>query len=258
MKLFSHLSVIRGIGYLLVLTLSVNCKKDINSTSSQLPPESILTTGDKSLAASGSNLSQTGTATLLNYNLEGILVTNYSTNCKPSNVAFNDGVYASSKKLSPRDGYTLLVLQGFRFNIPGDATIENIFVKARRFKTGTVGIREVNASLVMKRERPDLPEWWEQYGPRWADPNYFPTIETEVNYSQSGMGTTANGQAYQWTAARVNDPYFGVLFQTSSVANSKGSAVINYDFVEIIVEYSIPGATGRKSTVASEANSFIQ
>lgn len=258
MKLFSYLSIMRGIGYLLVLTLCVNCKKDFDSTTSQLPPESILTSGDKSLAASGSNLTQTGTATLLNYNLEGILVTNYSANSKASNVAFNDGVYASSKKLSPRDGYTLLVLQGFRFNIPGDATVENIFVKARRFKTGTVGIREVNASLVMKRERPDLPEWWEQYGPRWADPNYFPSIETEVSHSQSGSGINTVGQPYQWTPARINDPYFGVLFQTSHVENSKGSAVINYDFVEITVEYSLPGATARKSPATTEANLLIK
>lgn len=243
MKLFSHLSIIRGIGYLLVFILCVNCKKDFNLTNpSQAPPEPILTT-DKNLAVSGSNLSQTGTATLLNYNLERILVTNYSRNSKASDFAFDDGVYALSKRLTSRDGYTLLVLQGFRFNIPGEATIENIFVKARRFKTGTCGIWEVNSSLVMKRERQDLPEWWDQYGARWADLNYFPMIETEVSYSQSGSGTSAFGQPYQWTPARINDPYFGVLFQTSSVENTKGFAVINYDLVEITVEYSLPEVT---------------
>jgi hypothetical protein len=92
----------------------------------------------------------------------------------------------------------------------------------------------------MKRERQDLPDWWERYGARWADPNYFPLIETEVNYSQSGSGTGANGQPYQWTPARVNDPYFGVMFQTAAVEKSKGFAVINYDFIEITVEYSLP------------------
>jgi len=65
-------------------------------------------------------------------------------------------------------------------------------------------------------------------------------IETEVNYSQSGSGTGANGQSYQWTPARINDPYFGVMFQTAAVEKSKGSAVINYNFVEITVEYSLP------------------
>jgi hypothetical protein len=149
-------------------------------------------------------------------------------------------MYAYSKKLTSQDGYSLLVLQGFNFNIPGDATIENIIVKARRFKTGTCGLWEVNASLVMKRERQDLPEWWEQYGLKWADPNYFPTIETEVNYSQGGTGTTIGGQPYQWTPVRINDSYFGVLFQTSSVEKSKGFAVINYELVDITVQYSLP------------------
>src|SRR5215204_2370509 len=134
MKLFSSLSIIRSIGYFLVFILCVNCKKDYNSINKLQPaPESILTTADKNLAASGSNLSQTRTATLFNYNLAGILVTNYSKNSKASDLAFDDGVYASTIKLTPRDGYTLLVLQGFSFNIPGDAIIENIFVKARRF-----------------------------------------------------------------------------------------------------------------------------
>jgi len=83
MKLFSHLSIIRGIGYLLVFTLCVNCKKDYNSTNpSQPPPESILKPDGYTLAAPGLNPSQTGTATLFNYNLEGSLVTNYSKNSK--------------------------------------------------------------------------------------------------------------------------------------------------------------------------------
>ena|SRR5688572_7427045 len=241
MKLLSHLSITRGIGYLLVFILCVNCTKDYNPTKlSERVPGSISTSAGESMVAS-----QTRTATLFNYNLAGVLVTNYSKNSKASDVAFDDGVYAFTKKLTPRDGYTLLVLQGFNFNIPGDARIENILVKARRFKTGTCGIWEVNASLVMRRERQDLPEWWEQYGPRWADPNYFPTVETEVSHSQSGSGTGTNGQPYQWTPARVNDLYFGVLFQTSSVENSKGSAVINYDFVDITVEYSLPDVAAR-------------
>ena len=241
MKPFSHLSVMRGAGFLLVFILCVNCKKDYHSTTpSQLSPGLISQQDGASIAAQGTILSQTRTATLFNYNLEGNLVTNYSKNSKASDVAFDDGVFASTIKLTPKDGYSLLVLEGFGFNIPSDATIENILVKARRFKTGTCGIWEVNASLVMKRERADLPAWWDQYGTTWKDPNYFPLIETEVNYSQSGSGTRANGQPYQWTPARINDPYFGVLFQTSAVEKSKGWAVIYYDLAEVTVEYSQP------------------
>jgi hypothetical protein len=239
MKLSSPLSMIRGIVYLFILIFFANCKKDYHSPNSYPGVESVLERQASNSVATGLNV-QTGRATLFNYNLEGNLVTNYSKNSKASNVESDDGVYASTIKLTPRDGYSLLVLEGFNFKIPSDATIENILVKARRFKTGTCGIFETNASLVMKRERPDLPDWWEQYGARWADPNYFPLVETEVNYSQQGSGTTTNGQPFQWTPARINDPYFGVMFQTASVAKSKGFAVINYDFVEITVEYSLP------------------
>ena len=244
MKRFSHLSIIRGIGYLLVFILCVNCKKDFNSTNpSQLSPESIPQSVGGNTVASASTVSKTQTATLFNYNLAGILVTNYSSNSKANNVALDDGVYAFTKKLATGDGYSLLVLQGFGFNIDANATIKNIFVKARRFKTGALGIREISAGLVMKRERQDRPEWWDRYGARWADPNYFPAIETEVNYSQSGSGANvSNGVSYpyNWTPARINDPYFGVMFQTAAVEKSKGSAIINYDYVEITVEYTLP------------------
>jgi hypothetical protein len=239
MKPFSHLPIIRGLAYLLILTLFFSCKKEYHSTNPSQSPELFSGSNGGDLSETGATQSQTATATLFNYNLEGNLVTNFSKKSKASDVAFNDGVYASTIKLGPRDGYSLLVLEGFGFNIPGNAIIENIYVKARRFKTGTCGIWETNAALVMKRERQDLPDWWERYGARWVDPNYFPLIETEVNYSQSGSGTGANGQPYQWTPARVNDPYFGVMFQTAAVEKSKGFAVINYDFIEITVEYSL-------------------
>jgi len=240
MKHFSPSSFIHGIGCLFILVFFANCKKDYHSPNPSPGAESILGKNASNSAATGPNLSQTGRATLFNYNLEGNLVSNYSKNSKASNVAIDDGVYASTIRLAPRDGYSLLVLEGFNFKIPSDATIKNILVKARRFKTGTCTIYETLASLVMKRERHDLPDWWVQYGARWADLNYFPLVETEVNYSQKGSGTTTNGQTFQWTPARINDPYFGVLFQTASEAKSKGFAVINYDLVEITVEYSLP------------------
>ena len=244
MEHFPHLSRIHLMTFLFVVVLFTNCKKDsITTNPSQLSKEIIPQSLDGNTAASASTASQTRTATLFNYNLAGNLVTNYSSNSKATDVASDDGVYAFTKKLATRDGYTLLVLEGFGFNIPGNATIKNIFVKARRFKTGALGIRETTAGLVMKRESQDLPEWWERYGARWADPNYFPAIESEVNYSQSGSGANVSdgvSYPYNWTPARINDPYFGVLFQTAAVERSKGSAIIYYDYVEITVEYSLP------------------
>jgi len=256
MKLFSSLSIIRSIGYLLVFILCVNCKKDYNSTDpSQLSAESI------SQSAPGSIQSQTRTATLLNYNLNGILVTNYARNTVVSSVAVNDGKYAITNTLTTQKDYSLLVLQGFQFNIPVGATVENIAVKARRFKTGKGEVKESIARLVMRRERTDLPEWWESYGNWWANPNYFPTIESEVNYSQTGSGVIViddtTSYPYQWTPARINDLYFGVYFQTFIPKEIKGAnLVVSYDLVEITVEYSIPGSVNRKSPDSGEEKSF--
>ena len=256
MKLLSHLSIIRGIGYLFVFILCMSCKKDLSTTDpSQLSSESI------SQSAPGTVLSQTRTATLLNYNLAGILVTNYARNTVVSSVAVNDGKYAITNTLTSQKGYSLLVLQGFQFNIPVGATIENIIVKARRFKTGKGEVKESVARLVMRRERTDLPEWWESYGNWWANPNYFPTIESEVNYSQTGSGVIViddtTSYPYQWTPARINDLYFGVYFQTFIPKEIKGAnLVVSYDLVEITVEYSIPGSVNRKSPDSGEEKSL--
>ena len=104
-------------------------------------------------------------------------------------------------------------------------------------------IKEGHARLVMRRERPDLPEWWEQYGALLANPNYFPAIESEVNYFQTGSGVLVFDieYPYQWTPARVNDLYFGIMFQTYIPEEIIGaSLVVSYDLVEITVKYSIP------------------
>jgi hypothetical protein len=232
MRLFSPLSLTRGIGYLLVIALCVNCKKDYSSTNQTKQPAS------GNLVAAAQTLSQTKTATRLNYNFEGNLVGNYVG--RAEDVAYNDNVYAHTKTLAPGRGYALLVLEGFGFDIPQVATIENIVVKARRFKTGKGSIKEYYANLVKNRERPDLPAWWDVYGVGWANPNYFPAIETEVSYSQSGSGANSGGVPglpYQWTPARINDPYFGVLFQL--LPPEGGSVVVYYDLVEITVQYSL-------------------
>jgi len=254
MKLFSSLSIIRGIGYFLVFILCMSCKKDFNSTDpSQLSAESI------SQSAPGSIQFQTRTATLLNYNLAGNLVTNYARNTVASSVAVNDGKYASTITLTTQKGYSLLVLQGFQFNIPAGATIENITVKARRFKTGKGETKDLIVRLVTRREQ--LPEWWMNYGVAWVNPNYFPAIESEVNYSQTGSGVIViddtTSYPYQWTPARINDLYFGVYFQTFIPKEIKGAnLVVSYDLVEITVEYSIPGSVNRKSPDSGEEKSF--
>ena len=202
--------------------------------------------------------SQTRTATLLNYNLHKVITTNYSTTIVASSVATDDGKYATSNKLSTQKSSSMLVLQGFQFNIPVDATIENIAVKARRFKTGKGETKDLIVRLVTRREQ--LPEWWMNYGVAWVNPNYFPAIESEVNYSQTGSGVIVIDTAsypYQWTPAKINDLYFGVGFQNYIPKEIKGASLtISYDYVEITVEYSIPGSVFRKSPGKAETKSL--
>src|SRR6187401_1605466 len=148
MKLFSSLSIIRGIGYLLVFILCVNCKKDFNSTDpSQLPSELI------SQVASGSVLSQTRTASFLNNlnNFQQVFGDQGYPRAKPENVSADDGKYVSTKKLSA-NGFssTSLALQGFGFTIPDDATIVNIAVRVRRFKSGSPAIGDYFLSVMQR------------------------------------------------------------------------------------------------------------
>jgi len=129
-----------------------------------------------------------------------------------------------------------LLLQDFGFEIPSNASIESIVVRARRFKTGKGSITDYFATLVRQLDNNDKYE----YGVWFTNPNLYPTIETEVIYSQTGTGINGGFEGnipYQWTPAIINDPAFGVR-----IANARptGSVVVYYDLVEITVEYSLP------------------
>jgi len=231
MKLFSSLSIIRGIGYLLVFILCVNCKKDYSPTDpSQLPSESI------SQSSPGSILSQTRTATILN-NFGGVYVDNYP-KADAEDVGADDGIYAYTKSLSANGiWYASLALQGFGFTIPDDATIVNIEVKVTRFKKGRPSIKDYFVSVMQR--------YGIEYGVEWTNldtypGNYYPGTEGEVNFLQSGSGTNGgyrHDQTYQWTPAMVNHPYFGLRIDVYP-ASGPGSVVVYYDYVQIKVEYS--------------------
>lgn len=231
MQLFSRLSFIRVIGYLLVFTLCVNCKKDNFSTSpSQSPPsESILKAENRGLV-----LSQTRTAKL--FNNWGEAIANFWLQASAQHFSADDNSYAYSKQLSSSRYQLPLLLQDFRFEIPSNATIENIVVKARRFKTGKGSITDYYASLVRRLENNNR----RQYGIWFTNPNFYPGVETEVVYSQNGTGTNGSYEgnlSYQWTPALINDPAFGIRIDN---AKPSGPLVVYYDLVEITVGYSLP------------------
>lgn len=231
MKLFSHLSLIRSIGYLLVFILCVNCKKDYTSKDpSQLPPESISQSSGN--LAGVTIISQTRTSNVFNWNGNNPYVNLWAQE-GPGYVSADDGSYAYSKKLSSGRSFLSLVLQDFDFDIPSNAIIENITVSARRFKTGKGSIRDFFATLVIQGSNLYNPR---SYGVRWTHPDNYPGEETEVLYTQNGSGTI-NNVPYLWTPALINDQAFGVRIQTEK---PQSSVTVYYDLVEITVEYSLP------------------
>jgi hypothetical protein len=246
MKLLSSLSVIRGIGYLLVFILCVNCKKDHHSTNpSQLSSESISQAGGN--LAVGSIIFQTRTASFLNNlnNFQEVFGDQGYPRAKPENISADDGKYVTTRKLSA-NGFssTSLALQGFGFTIPDDATIVNISVRVRRFKNGSPAIGDHILSLMQRYQCGFGPC---TYGVFWTylddyPGKMYPNTETGYVFSQSGNGNNGgfnHDQVYQWTPAIVNHQYFGVRID-SYPPSGKGSVVVNYDLVDITVEYSLP------------------
>jgi len=252
MKLFSHLSIIRGIGFFLVITLCVNCKKDFNSEDRSEP-----------ISASANEkvvLSQTRTATFLNNlnNFQQVFGNLNYPRARAVDVSANDNICTCSSKLVAikdsassftSNSVSTLALQGFGFTIPDDATIENIVVKVRRFKKGSPPVGDHILSVMQRfQSGPGQPS---RYGVMWtyADDEeleypgrIYPATETEYLFSQQGTGNNGgfnHNQAYQWTPAIVNDQYFGVRIDNYPPI-VKGSVQICYDLVDITVEYSLP------------------
>ena len=247
MKHLPHLSIIRWIGYLLVFILCVNCKKDYNSTNpSQLSSESISESAGVNVVAS-----QTRTAAFLNSisNFRQFYGNLGYPKAKAEDVSADDGKYAATRKLSANGISTSsMSLQGFGFTIPDDATIESISVRVRRFKNGSPSIGDDILSVMQRYDcNIGVPC---TYGVHWTylddyAGKMYPNAETEYVFSQSGSGNNGafnHDQAYQWTPAIVNHQYFGVRID-SYPPSGKGSVVINYDLVEVTVQYSLPEVT---------------
>lgn len=193
-------------------------------------------------------VSQTRTANL--YNCWGEAFLDLWAKGSAALFAADDGAFAYSKKLSAGRSVLQLQLHDFRFDIPSGATIENITITARRFKTGRGAIKDYYATLIKKRDGTGF----SSYGVRLADPNNYPDTETEVLYAQSGAGTNggspSNYYSYQWTPEMINDTAFGLRIATYEPVG--GSLVVYYDLVNITVTY-IPATTSRTSTGVTEA-----
>jgi hypothetical protein len=257
MKPFNYLSIMRVTGFLLVLALGVNCKKDNISTnpSQSLSTESISTPGGENLTAAGLSF-QTRTATFLNNlnNFQAVFGNQNYPRANPQDVAADDNVFTrSSKLLSVKDSsksfmsnsISSLALQGFGFTIPDDATIENIAVRVKRFKKGSPSVGDHILS-VMQRYQCGVGTPC-RYGIFWTyrdtyPGKIYPAAETENVFSQSGIGNNGgfnHDEAYQWTPAIVNHQYFGVRID-NYVPIGKGSVELYYDLVEVTVQYSLP------------------
>ena len=244
MKLLSNLSIIRGIGYLLVFILCVNCKKDYSSTDpSQLSPKSITQSDGGNLAATGPIQSQTRTANLFfNTLANGIDLTNY-VQWGAQYVAEDDNSYAYTGRINKLQR-VYLILKVFDFTIPSDAVIENISVRVKRFKSGTGQVKDCFVHLLT-----GTPGMGSHYGVEMANRiDQWPEVETEITYSQSGSGNngilnleTQTTGPYQWTPALINHSLFG-LYLLTDFPKKGGFYYAYFDKVEITVEFSIPGS----------------
>ena len=202
-------------------------------------------------------LSQTKRATYLNNlnNFRQVFGDQNYPKARAQDVAADDGVYAYTSKLPAKNdsagsftsnSVSSLALQGFGFNIPDDATIQNITVTVNRFKKGGAPIGDHILSL-MQRYQCGVGTPC-RYGVFWTyldtyAGKIYPDTETQYLFSQSGAGNNggfAHNEVYQWTPAIVNHTYFGVRID-NYVPVGKGSVAIYYDLVEVTVEYSLPG-----------------
>jgi hypothetical protein len=218
---------------------------------------SILVVLAVSCLAALAQLSQTRTATYLNNlnNFRQVYGDLGYPKARAQDVAVDDGVYANTSKLTAKKDSTgvigsnstsSLALQGFGFTIPDDATIQNIAVRVKRFKTGSAPVGDHTLSL-MQRYNCDAGTPC-RYGVFWTYQDtyagqFYPGTETEYVFSQSGAGDNGgflHNQGYQWTPALVNHTFFGVRID-NYVPVGRGSVVIYYDVVEVTVEYSQPG-----------------
>jgi hypothetical protein len=246
----SYKSITRGFGILLFLALVLGCQKEVvppNPT--QFNSSAVINPDANNLESTAIALSQTRTATLLNYNFKEMGFLNTYPRATATDVQADDDVYATSRRMSKRHNGATLTLQGFGFDIPAAATIENIIIKVRRLKVGSATVSEYFVSLGLDHNStPDFPQWW--YGVYWIDSiNTIPTnliqdIETEKTYAQVGSGNGGNNgnRPYQWTPTMINDTSFGVeLFVgVSAMQPFTGAHTVKYDYAEITVEYSLP------------------
>jgi hypothetical protein len=176
---------------------------------------------------------QTRTATYLNNlnQFQQVFGNQNYPRARAQDVAADDNIYTCSSKLTAikdsasafrSTSVSSLALQGFGFTIPGDATIENILVKVRRFKKGTPSVGDQILSVMQRYQQtgPDAPG---RYGVMWtyADDEeleyagrIYPATETEYSFSQSGNGNNGgfnHDQPYQWTPDMVNQVTFGLV-----------------------------------------------
>ncbi|HEY5968718.1 MAG TPA: T9SS type A sorting domain-containing protein [Chitinophagaceae bacterium] len=233
----------------------------------------ILVTLSASFFGFAQTSTQTRTATFLN-NLNNFQQVYGNLNYPRANaqdVAVDDNIYTCSSKMpaikdstkpSTSNTRSTLALQGFGFNIPVGATIENIVVKVRRFKKGSPPVGDHILSLMQRfQQSPGLPA---EYGVMWSYLDdeelaylgrIYPATETEYLFSQMGSGNNGGGfhdQAYEWTPDMVNAITFGVSIRSYPPVG-KGSVQVCYDLVEVTVEYSHPATKAGRSSVAAEA-----
>ncbi len=181
------------------------------------------------LQGKGQILSQTASANFVGANNKSLW-----TNLNPESLRYDDGNIASTQKLIGTQETNFISLNDFQFNIPLTATIQNLKIEIRKYKSGGI-IRDTYVSFFRDGRN---------YGLRLEKPDAWPDAETSFIYSEPASGnyykeSTAPNAPYLWTPADINSYNFSVAIDARRDGGDKPSYVF-LEMIKVTVEYTIP------------------
>ena len=181
------------------------------------------------LQGKSQTLSQTASANFVGANNKSLWI-----NYNPESLRYDDGNIASTQKLIGTQETNFISLNDFRFDIPLTATIQNLKIEIRKYKSGGI-IRDTYVSFFRNGRN---------YGLRMEKPDPWPDAETSFIYSEPASGNYYNGSTdpnapYQWTPADINNYNFAVSIDARRDGGDKPSYVF-LEMIKVTVEYTIP------------------
>lgn len=162
-----------------------------------------------------------GTSFTVDGTVGGVTVLN------PTNAGASDDSYATCALLLGQVSNYLMVT-GFSFNMPSDATITGVTVKVERNATSTSAISDNSVKLV---------KGGVISGSDKASASTWGTSDTVATY-----GSATDSWGLSWTPADINASNFGCVISAISAL----AATVNIDFVSITIDYIGSNRSGNR------------